>query len=102
MHGPDDERWIRTFDGVHVYKSLQKVSRGAITERIGPLRITMTLAASSEALRYNLIEVRILGMKVPFQWLPRTVASELAEGPFVRVVVRIGDKFNYGGLVHPR
>ena len=102
QHNPDQERWIRTFDGVHVYKSLQKTARGAITERIGPLSFTMTLSATSEALRYNLIGARFLGLKIPFGWLPRTVASELAEGPFVRVIVRIGDVFAYSGLVHPR
>ena len=102
VHQPHRERWIRTFDGVHVVASNQRATRGTIVERIGICTITYTLAASSEALRYNLIEVRVLGLKIPFHWLPRVVASELAEGPFVRVIVRIGDDFSYSGLVHPR
>ena len=102
LRRPEDERWIRTFDGVHVVKSTQRALRGAIEERLGPMKFSMTLSVSSEALRYHLIELRILGMMVPFKWLPRVVVSELAEGPFVRVVVRIGDAFTYGGLVHPR
>ena len=102
VRGGEDERWIRTFDNVHVYKSVQRVSRGMIRERIGPLSFTMTLEATRDALRYHLTEVRVLGMKIPFDWLPRVVGSELAEGRFVRVVVRIGDKFAYSGLIHPR
>jgi hypothetical protein len=98
----DAERWIRTFDGVHVVNSVQRSSRGAIIERFGPISISMTLAVSSDALRYHLVGIRILGIKIPFSWLPRTVASELTEGPFVRVVVRIGDSFAYSGVVRPR
>ena len=98
----DTETWTRIFDGVHVVKSTQKTTRGEIHERVGPLSFAMTLSPSPEALRYNLIGARFLGIKVPFKWLPRVVASELGEGPFVRVVVRVGDKFNYSGLVRPR
>lgn len=99
----DTERWIRTFDGVHVVNTVQKTSRGAIVERFGPMEITMTLEATAEALRYHLVGARFLGMKIPFGWLPRTFASELAEGPFVRVTVRVADgKFAYSGLIHPR
>lgn len=99
----ETERWIRTFDGVHVVKSVQRMTRGMIIERFGAVAVGMTIAASADALRYHLVEIRVLGIKIPFGWLPRTVASELAEGPFVRVVVRIGEKnFAYSGLVHPR
>ena len=98
----DAETWTRIFDGVHVVKTTQKTTRGEIHERIGPVSVTMTLSPSPEALRYNLIGARFLGMKIPQNWLPRVVASELGEGPFVRVVVRVGEKFNYSGLIRPR
>jgi hypothetical protein len=98
----DSERWTRTFDTVCVVKSVQRTRRGEIHERIGPLSITMTLDPGPDALRYNLIGARLLGVKIPFKWLPRVFASEMGEGVFVRVVVRIGDSFNYGGLVRPR
>ena len=101
-HGPNRERWVRTFDTVHVVKSVQRMNRGEIHERIGPLMIVMTLEPASDALRYHLIGARFLGLKIPFKWLPRVFASEMGEGPFVRVVVRVGESFNYGGLVRPR
>lgn len=97
------EKWTRTFDGVHIVKSVQRSSRGAIIERFGPLEIAMTLEQAADALRYHLVGARFLGMTIPFRWLPRTFASELLEGPFVRVTVRIADgQFAYSGLVHPR
>lgn len=99
----DKEKWIRTFDGVHVVNSVQRTERGAILERFGPLQITTTLEASSDALRYHLTGARFLGMKIPFNWLPKTFVSELVEGPFVRVTVRMGEgQFAYSGLIHPR
>ena len=99
----ETEKWIRTFDGVHVVNSVQKTDRGAIVEKFGPLQITMTLEVSSDALRYHLTGARFLGMKIPFNWLPKTFASELVEGPFVRVTVRMGEgQFAYSGLIHPR
>jgi hypothetical protein len=101
-HTPKGERWVRTFDTVHVVRSMQTTRRGEIHERIGPFMIVMTLDASPEALRYNLIGASFLGVRIPFNWLPRVFASEMGEGPFVRVVVRVGESFNYGGLVRPR
>lgn len=99
---PAGERWIRTFDGVHVISSTQRVSRGSIVERFGAMTITMSVAPSGDALRYHLMEARVLGLRLPQSWLPRTVASELTEGPFVRIVVKIGEKFGYSGLLRPR
>jgi hypothetical protein len=98
----EKEIWTRTFDSVHVIKSRQTTSRGEIHERIGPVSVAMTLSPGHDALRYHLIGVRFLGIKIPFNWLPRVVASEMGEGPFVRVIVRVADKFSYSGLVRPR
>ena len=57
----ETERWIRTFDGVHVVKSAQRMTRGMIVERFGAVAVGMTIAASADALRYHLVEIRILG-----------------------------------------
>lgn len=102
IRGVDEERWIRTFDSVHVVNSVQRAGRGGIREKIGPLSFTMTLEATRDALRYHLVEARFLSIRVPFGWLPRVVASELGEGRAVRVVVRVGENFSYSGLIHPR
>ncbi len=102
IRDPAADRWIRTFDGVHVFKSIQRVSKAQIVERIGPIAVSMSLAASSDALRYHLTGARFLGLQIPFRWLPRVVASELGEGAFVRVIVRVGDAFAYSGLIRPR
>ena len=98
----DGERWIRTFDGVHVLTSSVKSARGAIVERWGALQTTMTLAVSSDALRYYVTEARVIGAQLPPRWVPRIVASELVEGPFVRVLLKVGEAFTYSGVLRPR
>ncbi len=99
------ERWIRYFNG-DVFATSQRLFRGVVAERVGPFEVLLKVAASNDALLYDISGVDFalgpIRIPVPKRLLPNLHASERAMGARVLVTIGAGKSFGYTGHLNPR
>jgi hypothetical protein len=94
------ERWIRSFRG-EVFATEQRLVQGAISEKYGIIDMRFKVVARGVTLHYEVLEIRLFGLRLPKWMVPPAEASERADGPRVIVSVSIGKSFRYTGMLTP-
>jgi hypothetical protein len=75
----EGEIWRRDFGG-HPLTSRLSARRGALEERMGPAVFRFRLVAETNAIRWDFIDARVMGIPVPSFASARIVAIERLEG----------------------
>lgn len=77
---PEIEHWTRHFPGPHTMRSRLQLDAGQVVERLGPARLTFTLAETAGRLEMRLAALRFLGVPCPAALRPRLRAVEHGDG----------------------
>jgi Domain of unknown function (DUF4166) len=81
------ETWIRDFAGRKMRSTLRGRD-GLLEERMGPTVFRFALDAHGDAIEWNLVGVRSLGIPLPLAWFDKVSARESIEGDRYRFDVR--------------
>ncbi|MGL5010261.1 MAG: DUF4166 domain-containing protein, partial [Paracoccaceae bacterium] len=99
------EVWTRNFNGRR-FRSTLRIRHGQMTERFGLMTFTIGLNVRDNTLHYPVTAGRIAGLPLPRALLPRSDATETADGPRARFDVAlslplIGAIVRYQGWLEP-
>jgi hypothetical protein len=62
---PAHERWSRRFRRGHMHSALRADSCGRLYERLGPVTVRFALYRTGDAIEWQLLGVRLLGLPLP-------------------------------------
>jgi len=71
----DREIWERTFGTDHRVHSVQWLDRGRLVERVGTMTFTFDVGADESGMRFRLVHLAALGMRVPRRLVLRVDAD---------------------------
>lgn len=96
----DAEIWTRYF-GMHRMRSFLRAKDGRLHESLGLARFIFELIPEQQRIRWKLLEVRAVGLKLPRQWFDLDVSEYDSAGRYhfdVRVNIRgMGLFVHYAG-----